>query len=589
MPLSRTYYNTLVNDAGSGNGTLIDKNFIDAIYDDVDAALTALPINVKDPAYGAVGNGVTDDSAAIDAAIAACSAYSTLVFPAGTYLVSATVTLTVDYVTVRGPGVIKAKNSTNFTPVLSGSGRTGVVLQDIEIDCNKAGRASGQSTTFDGVAFPTSVDCICRNVVVRNTLGYSSSSATSLSASGATRFIADSCRIFDAGSSATSLPSDGFFVRGDGCKIVNCTVYRCTDTAYVLEGCNYSQINGSVAIDCPVVGAISNDTAVDCVGNQVNGLTGYSSYVGSVGGLFELLCVGAGHLRETQINGLTLRIATAAANGGPAMQVRHTSTGRVIGASINHPSIDSGGSSTIVAQGILISNCDDVQITDPYIRLDAAAQACIRFDGACVNGMVKDGYLTGADYGVLGKDTSAITVQATNVKGQDLYGIYAADTSTITALFNTITGAGTASSGKDAGGTLSLIDYNDVGTPWASWTPTYSSDLGNAATTFSGGTVTTTRARYRRQGKTAFVIINFSATLNAVTPQQLRLTLPAGYSPPDNNSYSTTCVLNDTTFETGMIRTLTGTDQLVIYRANQANFGSAKAVQAMVSWDFEIT
>jgi len=37
MALSRTYYNTLVDDTGVGDGTPVDKAMIDAIYDDVDA------------------------------------------------------------------------------------------------------------------------------------------------------------------------------------------------------------------------------------------------------------------------------------------------------------------------------------------------------------------------------------------------------------------------------------------------------------------------------------------------------------------------------------------------------------------------
>jgi hypothetical protein len=45
-------------------------------------------INVKDAPYNATGNGVTDDSAAIRAAIAACGETINLYFPPGTYLVT---------------------------------------------------------------------------------------------------------------------------------------------------------------------------------------------------------------------------------------------------------------------------------------------------------------------------------------------------------------------------------------------------------------------------------------------------------------------------------------------------------------------
>lgn len=44
-----------------------------------------LPVNVKDKLYGATGNGVTDDTAAINAAIAAVPSGGTLIFPCGTY------------------------------------------------------------------------------------------------------------------------------------------------------------------------------------------------------------------------------------------------------------------------------------------------------------------------------------------------------------------------------------------------------------------------------------------------------------------------------------------------------------------------
>lgn len=48
-------------------------------------------VNVKDPAYGATGDGSTDDTAAITAAIVACSGGGIVFFPAGTYKVTSTV------------------------------------------------------------------------------------------------------------------------------------------------------------------------------------------------------------------------------------------------------------------------------------------------------------------------------------------------------------------------------------------------------------------------------------------------------------------------------------------------------------------
>ncbi|HCG0710646.1 TPA: hypothetical protein NJJ37_006520, partial [Pseudomonas aeruginosa] len=42
--------------------------------------------------YGATGNGTTDDTAAIQSAIAAAGTYSDVVFPSGTYLITSTLT-----------------------------------------------------------------------------------------------------------------------------------------------------------------------------------------------------------------------------------------------------------------------------------------------------------------------------------------------------------------------------------------------------------------------------------------------------------------------------------------------------------------
>lgn len=53
------------------------------------APIVGIYVNVKDPAYGAIGNGVADDTTAINAAIAAANATgSQVLFPAGTYKVT---------------------------------------------------------------------------------------------------------------------------------------------------------------------------------------------------------------------------------------------------------------------------------------------------------------------------------------------------------------------------------------------------------------------------------------------------------------------------------------------------------------------
>lgn len=67
-------------------------------------------INVKD--YGAVGDGVTNDTAAVNSAIAALTNYSTLYFPSGKFLVT--------------PGSITAFTSLSYVTIM-GDGRTSVI------------------------------------------------------------------------------------------------------------------------------------------------------------------------------------------------------------------------------------------------------------------------------------------------------------------------------------------------------------------------------------------------------------------------------------------------------------------------------
>lgn len=59
-------------------------------------------VSVKD--FGAVGDGITDDTVSIQAALSSLTQYSTLYFPAGQYLVSSTLTLRTSYVSLLGDG-----------------------------------------------------------------------------------------------------------------------------------------------------------------------------------------------------------------------------------------------------------------------------------------------------------------------------------------------------------------------------------------------------------------------------------------------------------------------------------------------------
>lgn len=71
----------------------VDLGGVDTSLDDAFGALTGLVFNVKSPAYGAVGDGVTNDQSAILAALAAAVAAGggIVFFPRGTYLISTSI------------------------------------------------------------------------------------------------------------------------------------------------------------------------------------------------------------------------------------------------------------------------------------------------------------------------------------------------------------------------------------------------------------------------------------------------------------------------------------------------------------------
>lgn len=120
------------------------------------ASLEPIFVNVKD--HGAVGNGSTDDTAAIQTAIAALPATGgTLYFPTGRYVVTAgdsvthpgsqaaKVALTLpSYVTVAGDGpeasvlVLSSSNSADYGDILYGKDKTGIIVQNIGFDGNNA-------------------------------------------------------------------------------------------------------------------------------------------------------------------------------------------------------------------------------------------------------------------------------------------------------------------------------------------------------------------------------------------------------------------------------------------------------------------
>lgn len=143
---------------------LIAMRTVNAVTDFLEGTVNQLTIyNVKDPAYGAVGDGTTDDTNAITAANQAASVNGgILYFPPGTYISSAQTLYPNVYIVGCGPAVstLKLKASSNAdllsaqTSLINlsaslASGSAGTLsnfgIAGMTLDGNKANQSSGTS------------------------------------------------------------------------------------------------------------------------------------------------------------------------------------------------------------------------------------------------------------------------------------------------------------------------------------------------------------------------------------------------------------------------------------------------------------
>jgi parallel beta-helix repeat protein len=137
--------------------------------------------------YGAMGDGLTDDSAALASAVAAATKVHGIIrIPAGTYI--ATITVTRGGVNIQGAGrdatIIKAPKITaspapGSVLVIANSSYT--TIKDLTIDGNKPERAGDRPTAYSLLVYQSN-DCTIENVRVINStaigIGISASKRT---------------------------------------------------------------------------------------------------------------------------------------------------------------------------------------------------------------------------------------------------------------------------------------------------------------------------------------------------------------------------------------------------------------------------
>lgn len=179
--------------------------------------------NVKNVrSYGATGDGVTDDTAAIAAAISELAAGETLYFPAGVYRVSK-----VDLksnMTVQGDGwcsVIKLIDNApdDYTNCLDIEGKENVIIRDIKLDGNRwadgeykqASTGASKDYRLNGIRIRASSNIRIENVWMHNN-GYHGCVMTK-----SRNVVIDRCKVTD----------NGFRPIHGNTQVYNCQITNC--------------------------------------------------------------------------------------------------------------------------------------------------------------------------------------------------------------------------------------------------------------------------------------------------------------------------------------------------------------------------
>lgn len=123
--------------------------------------------------YGALGDGVHDDTAALLAAITAANSYAPVILSAGTYLIDGDFELTISRTWIKGlsygwvygpspsPCIIKFANGTAGFKAFSGASPTPyLIMEDVTIDAN------GRDYGWDGGYYDTLKNCLFINAAV---------------------------------------------------------------------------------------------------------------------------------------------------------------------------------------------------------------------------------------------------------------------------------------------------------------------------------------------------------------------------------------------------------------------------------------
>lgn len=161
-------------------------------------------LNVKD--YGAVGNGVADDTAAIQTALNAVPTNGGVVyFPAGNYLITSSLSVTVTGTALQGDGFGSAirYDGTVVSPAIKAASNIRVFMRDLRISQQNASHAG---TAIDASNFNTSV---LERLLIDNGTGAAPVTGILINSATALYNCVRDCRIVYGGTAAAGISLQG--------------------------------------------------------------------------------------------------------------------------------------------------------------------------------------------------------------------------------------------------------------------------------------------------------------------------------------------------------------------------------------------
>ncbi len=326
--------------------------------------------------YGVIGDGTTDNLAALNAVMTAAVAAGggVIQLPVGTIVTSNTWNVTGSNITIQGAAygqsVIQGQAGADFLFVVHAVSQTNLVFQNLVIDGNKDNR-HGIVNAIKCGQLDSCTDALVQDCIFKNSRGTATGGSVGWANQGV-RITMINCRALNCGD--PGFISDGFYNSGTYLILSGCFADTCLDTGFVFENASFSGGSNLRSANCGAglaIGVAGNSDAVD---NFFTDVMIINATVGIEFGLFGPN-TNTGKLKGTSFSNI---IVDCPSSGFPALFFYPnpqsnpgglTYNGRTVDTSIENFQVVNLGTN----QGIYITYADRVTILGGYLNVNATA------------------------------------------------------------------------------------------------------------------------------------------------------------------------------------------------------------------------